>query len=58
MSKRISWRRPAPSAARITNSRLRSVARASSRLDALAHAISSTSTTAPPIVQIAVRALP
>ena len=39
--------RPAPSAARIVNSRVRPVARASSRLATLAHAISRTKPTAP-----------
>ncbi len=51
-----SWRtmrqRPAPSAARIDISRWRTEARASSRFATLAHAIRSTSVTAPIIVSI------
>ena len=42
--------RPAPSAARTAISRCRAVARASSRFATFAHAISSTSVTAPIIV--------
>ena len=56
------WRtmrpRPAPIAARMANSRLRPVARTSSRLATLAHAISSTSPTAPSIVSSELRASP
>ena len=48
-------RRPAPSADRIAISRLRSVARASSRFATLAHAIRSTKPTAPSRISSAVR---
>ena len=56
------WRtmraRPAPSAERIANSRLRTVARTSSRLATLAQEISSTSPTAPSIISSELRASP
>ena len=44
--------RPAPMAARIDISRARAVARASSRLATFAHAIRSTSVTAPIAVKV------
>ena len=46
---RTSRKRPAPSAARMANSRLRSMPRARRRLPTFAHPIPSTSTTAPSI---------
>ena len=57
-----SWRircpRPAPSAARIASSRRRPVARAMSRLETFAHAISRTSPTAPWMTSSASRTSP
>ncbi len=50
--------RPAPTAERMANSRLRLVARASSRLATLAQEISNTSPTAPSIISSELRASP
>ena len=57
-SSRASRARPAPSARRMPSSRCRAAPRASSRLAMFAHAISSTTPTAPSITISAVRRLP